>query len=161
MGHKGPVLRPRCVGPGSAWNQIPFIHSLFFFSASVLGGGGWSMPCPGRFIPGKGTDFIRGWVGSRAGLDECAKSRPPTGFDPWTLQPVGRRYTDYTIPARLCSLYSSKIYLILKTPPTCIRPQILRNTFLSNTSGFFSPEWKCIQNCCAYSVIGRTAFLCR
>jgi len=24
MGHKGPVLRPRCIGPGRAWTQIPF-----------------------------------------------------------------------------------------------------------------------------------------
>jgi len=26
MGHKGPVLRPRCIGPGRARTQIPFIH---------------------------------------------------------------------------------------------------------------------------------------
>ena len=24
MGHKGPVLRPRCIGPWRAWTQIPF-----------------------------------------------------------------------------------------------------------------------------------------
>jgi len=24
MGHKGPVLRPRCIGPGRARTQIPF-----------------------------------------------------------------------------------------------------------------------------------------
>jgi hypothetical protein len=28
MGHKGPVLRPRCIGPVGAWTQIPFIHSV-------------------------------------------------------------------------------------------------------------------------------------
>ena len=32
-----------------------------------------------------------GW----AGLDGCEKSRtPPSGFDPWTVQPVQTRYTD-------------------------------------------------------------------
>jgi hypothetical protein len=28
MGHKGPVLRPRCIGPVGARTQIPFIHSF-------------------------------------------------------------------------------------------------------------------------------------
>jgi hypothetical protein len=28
MGHRGPVLRPRCIGPGRGRTQIPFIHSL-------------------------------------------------------------------------------------------------------------------------------------
>jgi len=32
-------------------------------------------------------------VGPRVGLDRCAKSRPPPGFDPRTVQPVARRYT--------------------------------------------------------------------
>jgi hypothetical protein len=35
-----------------------------------------------------------GWVGPRAGLDGCGKSRPPPGFDPRTAQPVAIRYTD-------------------------------------------------------------------
>ena len=34
-------------------------------------------------------------MGLRAGLDRCGKSRPPPGFDPRTVQPVGSRYTDY------------------------------------------------------------------
>ena len=28
MGHKGPVLRPRCIVPGGARIQIPFINRL-------------------------------------------------------------------------------------------------------------------------------------
>ena len=28
MGHKGPVLRPRCIGPGRILTQIPFLHSF-------------------------------------------------------------------------------------------------------------------------------------
>jgi hypothetical protein len=42
----------------------------------------------------RGTNCIGGWVGLRAGLDGCGKSRPPPGFDPRTIQPVGSRYTD-------------------------------------------------------------------
>jgi len=35
------------------------------------------------------------WVGPRAGLDKCGKSRPPPGFDPRTVQLVASRYTEY------------------------------------------------------------------
>ena len=37
------------------------------------------------------THFTGGWVGPRAGLDGCRKSRPPQGFDPRTVQPVASR----------------------------------------------------------------------
>jgi len=38
--------------------------------------GGWSMPYPGHFTPGKRPviHFIGGWVGLRAGWDICGKS---------------------------------------------------------------------------------------
>ena len=42
-----------------------------------------------------GTHCTGGWVGPRAGLDNCGKSRPPPGFDPRTVQSVASRYTDY------------------------------------------------------------------
>jgi hypothetical protein len=45
------------------------------------------------------TNFTGGCVGPRAGLDRCAKSRPPQGFDPRNVQPVASRYTDYDIPS--------------------------------------------------------------
>ena len=41
-----------------------------------------------------GTHCTGGWVGPRAGLEGCGISRPLTGFDPWTVQPVANRYTD-------------------------------------------------------------------
>jgi len=41
-----------------------------------------------------GTHCTGGWVGLRAGLEMCRKSRPQE-FDPLTVQPVGSRYTDY------------------------------------------------------------------
>ena len=39
-----------------------------------------------------GTPFTGGWVGPKAGLDGCGKSRSPPGSDPRTIQPVTRRY---------------------------------------------------------------------
>ena len=41
-----------------------------------------------------GTDCTRGWMGPKAGLGRCGKSRPPPGFDSRTVQPVASRYTD-------------------------------------------------------------------
>jgi hypothetical protein len=56
---------------------------------------------PAALPPGKrpGTHCTGGWVGPRAGLDGCGKSRLSPGFDHWTVQPVASRYTDYAIPA--------------------------------------------------------------
>ena len=44
-----------------------------------------------------GTHCMGGWLGLRAGLGWCGKSRHPLGFDPRTVQPVASRYTDYTL----------------------------------------------------------------
>jgi hypothetical protein len=46
-----------------------------------------------------GTHCTGGWVGPKAGVDRCWKSRPNGGFDPRTAQPTASRYTDYTILA--------------------------------------------------------------
>jgi hypothetical protein len=42
------------------------------------------------------TYFTGGWVGPRAGLDVCQKSRPPPGFDPRTVQPIASSYIELT-----------------------------------------------------------------
>ena len=36
MGHKGPVLRPRCIGPGRARTQILFCSIMFFYWYQLL-----------------------------------------------------------------------------------------------------------------------------
>jgi hypothetical protein len=42
-----------------------------------------------------GIHGIEGWVGHRARLDVCIKSRfIPQGLDPRTVQPVANRHTD-------------------------------------------------------------------
>ena len=59
-------------------------------------GVGGQRQAPAALPPGKRLDIhcTGGWVGPRAGLDVCGKSRPPPGFDPRTVQPVASRYTD-------------------------------------------------------------------
>jgi len=53
-----------------------------------------------------GSHCTGGWVGRRARLDRCGKSRPPQGFDPRTIQPVASRYTDWaTRPTSLFVTY--------------------------------------------------------
>ena len=51
-----------------------------------------------------GTHCTGGWVGPRAGLDRCRKSRPPPGFDPRTIQPVASRYTDHATQPMVCGV---------------------------------------------------------
>jgi len=58
---------------------------------------GWVVNATARplyLLERRGTHCIGGWVGLRAGLDGCGRTRPPPGFDPRTVQPVASRYTD-------------------------------------------------------------------
>jgi hypothetical protein len=59
-------------------------------------GVGGHLHAPAALPPGMrpGSHCIGGWVGPRAGLDSCKKSRPLPGFDPRTVQPVVSHYTD-------------------------------------------------------------------
>ena len=59
-----------------------------------------------------GTHCIGGWVGLRAGLDRCGKSRPPPGFDPRTVQPIASRYPDWANPAHGRNMYGTIIKLL-------------------------------------------------
>jgi len=56
-----------------------------------------------------GTHCIGGWVGHRAVLDACKKSRLPSEFDPRTFQPVASRYTDYAILGPKLSLQEPEL----------------------------------------------------
>ena len=51
---------------------------------------------PAALPPGKGpgTQFTRGWVGTRPGLDGFGKISPPSEFEPRAVQSVASRYTD-------------------------------------------------------------------
>ena len=64
----------------------------------ALEGGEGSRHAPSALYPWEkpGTHCTGGWVGPRAGLDRCGKSRPPPpGFEPRTVQPIASRYTNY------------------------------------------------------------------
>ena len=59
---------------------------------------GWvvnATPRPLHLRERPGTNCIGGWVGPRAGLARCGKSRLPQGFDGRTVQPVASRYTEW------------------------------------------------------------------
>jgi hypothetical protein len=60
-----------------------------------------------------GTHWTGGWVGLRAGLDSCGKSRPPLGFDSLTVHPVVSRYTDYVILAHFGALTALLMKIIV------------------------------------------------
>jgi hypothetical protein len=86
------------------------------------------------------TRCIGSWVGPRAGLDGCGKSRPPPplGFDPQTVQPVPSRYTLRAIPARTvrCThrfLAKSAMILILLCPRLTQSPHFnsIRNVWFT------------------------------
>ena len=64
---------------------------------TALDGDEGSASRPGRSLPREipGTPCTGCWVGPRAGLDRCRKSRPHQGFDSRTVQPIASRYTDY------------------------------------------------------------------
>jgi hypothetical protein len=95
--------------------KVKAVHShakqavlLYPYSISVLVGGGWSTPRPGRFTAGKESRYPRtgGWVGHGAALDVSEKSRLHRGFESQTMQPVVSLDTDYAIPAALRYLYN-------------------------------------------------------
>jgi hypothetical protein len=67
-------------------------------------------------------------VGPRAGLDRCGKSRPSTGFDPQTVQPVASRYTDYATRPTDRVLYHGKFEF---TSVNAIELNVMLDTFPS------------------------------
>jgi len=63
---------------------------------SAIGGGEWSTSHPGRFTPGRihAAHCKEGWIGPRACLDRCVKSRPYQDSIPRTVQPVASCFTN-------------------------------------------------------------------
>ena len=82
----GGKVQPRTGQEGPQGEQM---YCSTLSSTWAIDGVGWSTPRPGR-----STHCIGVWVGPRAGLDRCGKSRPPPAFDLRTAQPVASRYTD-------------------------------------------------------------------
>ena len=109
---------------------------------------------PAALPPGKipGTHCTGGWEGPRTGLDGCRKFRPPPGFDPRTVQPVGSRYTDWAIPAYIiyisssssssCSLIVRCVSCSLVLKVEFVPPSLLRS---SNVPSSFWSVFQCLS----------------
>ena len=74
-----------------------------------------------------GTHCIRGWVGPRARLDGCGKSRPKPGFDPRIVQPVASCYADCAIPAHTLPIKNEYGYTY--TLPLCLHAMLRGDTY--------------------------------
>jgi hypothetical protein len=72
--------------------------NLYPYLTAAVEGGGLTAPRPATLPPGKrpNTHCTGGWVGLRSGW--VRKIAPPPEFESQTVQPVGSRYTDYSIP---------------------------------------------------------------
>jgi len=66
------------------------MHSSNVSLTSALDGGQHHAPAALSW-EGPGTHCTGDWVGPRAGLEGCGKSRSPPGFEPQTVQPVESR----------------------------------------------------------------------
>jgi len=93
-------------------------YSSTLFLALVLEGDEGLASRPGRILPlGRpDTHFTGGCVGLMPGRNRCRKFRPPPGFDPRTIQPVGSRYTDYASRHRLVGNF-----VLMKVSPLFLR----------------------------------------
>jgi hypothetical protein len=67
------------------------MYKFTFFLTSVLVGGEWSAARSDRFTPGErtpNTHWIRGWAGSRTGLDDVEKILDPSRIRTLTRRPA-------------------------------------------------------------------------
>ena len=103
---------------------------------TIAGGGGGQRHAPAALYPRErpGTHCTRGWVGPRAGLDRCGKSRLPHRDSipaPSSPKPVA---TPTTLPGPLMYVYPNKQYKsilqwsLLVCYSSLYKNQILRNT---------------------------------
>jgi len=89
-------VRRLCTGRTAHWGSRGI--ALLFLTTALEGMRG-QRQSPAALYPWErpGTHCAGVWVGPRAGLDRCRKSRPPPpmGFDCQTIQPIASRYTNY------------------------------------------------------------------
>ena len=76
--------------------------TALLFLTLALDGSGWSMPQPSHLNPGKETPYpLYRRLGGAQGQSWCVwKILTPMEFNPWTVQPVVSRYTNYAILAQ-------------------------------------------------------------
>jgi hypothetical protein len=96
-----------------------WMYRSIFILTSTLILGEWSASRLGRFTPGDRAPDIRwtgGWVNFRARLDDLEKRKILPYWDsnsnPSGIHFVASRYTDYAIPALVCSMALVKYYVL-------------------------------------------------
>jgi len=78
---------------------------------SALEGGEGSASRPSRTLPPGKTRYplYRMLSGPQGRSGQVRKISPPQGFDPWTIQLIGSRYTDYATRP-ICNILSNEQY---------------------------------------------------
>jgi len=89
---------------------------------------------PGHNLPPGKTRYplYRGLGGPQGRSGRVRKISPSPGFDPWTIQPIGSRCTDYaTGPTNsLLSIIKKEWYMLLKWKSVQPNPVILCASFM-------------------------------
>ena len=85
----------------------------------ALDGSGWLTRRSGRFTLGMTQyPFYRRLGGPQGRSGWVRKILLPPGFDPWTVQPVASRYTDYAVPAQISGGYWREKYFHIVSQAT-------------------------------------------
>ena len=105
---------------------------------------------------GPGTHCAGGWVGPRAGLNRCGKSRPPTGIRSPDRSARSQSLYRLRYPAHYCfpKIDSNYVPRLSAAPPSPVPTEVLvaflfsRNIW-GNHSGclfmvYFSGMWRCV-----------------
>ena len=91
-------VHPRTGNEGPEGKQR---YSSSISTSALDMGGGWSNAKPRPLYPPwkkHGTHCTEGWMGPKAGLDGCGRSRLPRDSIPGPVQTVASRHTDWAIP---------------------------------------------------------------
>jgi len=95
------------------------LYSSSLSLTSALEGVGGQRHATAALPPGKTRHPLYRKLGGHQGRSgRVRKISPPSGFDPWTVQPVASRYTDYAVPAdhiSLCEYIESSSIIGLDT----------------------------------------------
>lgn len=70
----------------------------------------------------------------------------------WKILPMPSILVPYTM---YNNVHNSKAQLLLQMPPSFIRPNIIHNTILWNTSRFGSSGWERVQHSAPYIITGK------
>ena len=105
---------------------------------SALDGGGWSMPRPGRFTPGK-TRYPLYMVGPQGRSGRVRKISPPLRFDPRTVQPVA----SHSLQLRLEAANVTMAFMVATFTLVTIVTSDLTITMVSGTRRKFFAQQTC------------------